>query len=381
MRSHQIRVIDYEVRWTSTEKLPVLSRRRIYEDFSKVQEEAEITVIRPGILRLPLLEFISILVSHTREIRSQIKHFSPDVILGFGILNALLGLLFARRKGIPFLYYLIDELHALVPNRILQPLAKLIESYVLRHAFGVFVINERLREFAIRLGANPRQTYVIRAGVDPERFSTADGTEIRQRLGVGTKDVLLFFMGGMFSFSGIREVVNDLVTARSKYPEIKFLIVGRARSADFQEELNRVIRSNELEDRVFLLGWQPYEQIPFLLAAADICLLPAYDNEVMHNIVPIKIYEYMISGKPVVSTQLPGIVTEFGYGNGVSYVDGPSEVIAKVVDMIKNRTDLEQQGRRARAFVKRYTWDSVVDEFEENLEGVILERKRTITLE
>ena len=52
---------------------------------------------------------------------------------------------------------------------------------------------------------------------------------------------------------------------------------------------------------------------------ANICLLPAYNNEVMRNIVPIKIYEYLEMGKPVIAIKLPGITKEFGKNNEVVY--------------------------------------------------------------
>ncbi|MDI6847454.1 MAG: glycosyltransferase [Candidatus Bathyarchaeia archaeon] len=52
----------------------------------------------------------------------------------------------------------------------------------------------------------------------------------------------------------------------------------------------------------------------------------------MRNIVPIKMYEYMACGKPVIVTKLPGIMKEFGHNNGVVYVNQPLEVLKKVVN-------------------------------------------------
>ncbi len=377
LRSHEIRVIDFQVRWTSTEKGPLFSSREEFKGISKVHEDANITLIRPGILKMPLLEFASILFSHTREIKFQIRQFAPDAIFGFEILNTLMAMQLARRSGIPFFYYLIDELHTLLPYRVLRPLARLIEGHVLRHATGVFVINEKLRDFAIALGADPDRTFVIRAGIDPERFSQARGrTEIRDRYGFRSNDVVLFFMGGIFSFSGIIEVALGLAEVRSEHPQIKFLVVGRARKADFQRKLESTIKRNGLQGIVILEGWQPYDSIPGLIAASDICLLPAHDNDVMHNIVPIKIYEYMISGKPVISTRLPGVMREFGTGNGVTYADGPSHVVAKVIEMIDGRIELRTEGEKARAFVQKYTWDRIVNEFMEALDEAMTDSTR-----
>ncbi len=69
-----------------------------------------------------------------------------------------------------------------------------------------------------------------------------------------------------------------------------------------------------LNGKLILTGKIPFEEIPKHIAAADICLLPAYKNEIMMNIVPIKIYEYMAMGKPVIATNLPGILKEVWNG-------------------------------------------------------------------
>ena len=55
----------------------------------------------------------------------------------------------------------------------------------------------------------------------------------------------------------------------------------------------------------------PFEEVPKYIAIADRCILPAYKNETMMNIVLIKICEYMAMGKPVISMSLFGILKEF----------------------------------------------------------------------
>jgi glycosyltransferase involved in cell wall biosynthesis len=82
-----------------------------------------------------------------------------------------------------------------------------------------------------------------------------------------------------------------------------------------------------MEDKIIILDWQPYEEVPKYIAAADICILPAYKNEIMQNIVPIKMYEYMAMGKPVIATRLSGLVKEFGEEWGLFYIERAEEVL------------------------------------------------------
>ncbi|TRZ89279.1 MAG: glycosyltransferase [Methanosarcinales archaeon] len=96
------------------------------------------------------------------------------------------------------------------------------------------------------------------------------------------------FMGWIYEFSGMKEVAESISTTDNE--KIKLMIVGEG---DLYEPLLKMKSEKNLDGRLILTGKVPFADIPKYLAAADICLLPAYKNEIMMNIVPIKIYEYM----------------------------------------------------------------------------------------
>jgi glycosyltransferase involved in cell wall biosynthesis len=79
----------------------------------------------------------------------------------------------------------------------------------------------------------------------------------------------------------------------------------------------------------------------------------------MRNIVPIKIYEYMAMGKPVITTYLPGVMKEFGRGNGVKYVKKPEYVIQKALNL-----DFDEESKKARKFVENNDWELLADNFQ-----------------
>lgn len=115
---------------------------------------------------------------------------------------------------------------------------------------------------------------------------------------------------------------------------------------DLYPELLQIREKHNLQDHLILTGRQPYGKIPEFIGTADICLLPAHNNKVMQDIVPIKMYEYMACGKPVISTKLPGIIKEFGYDNGVEYVDDPKEVTDKAIRLSENKKNLSKPDPR-----------------------------------
>jgi len=374
LRSHEIRVIDYEILWGTQGKKELFSRGQTFRGVSKVFEQANITVIRPGILKIPVLVYLSLIFSHQREIQRQLKEFVPDIIISFGILNAYLAIRAASRNDIPFIYYWIDVLHTLIPFKPGQPLGKVLEGIILRKADHVIVINEKLRDYVIQMGSNPDRTQVLTGGVNLEQFSpNTNGSAVRKQYGFSEKDFVLFFMGWLYNFSGLKEVALKL--AQKDNHNIKLLIVGEG---DAYDELQKIREKYNLQDKVILTGKKSYEEIPAFIAASDICLLPAYPAErIMQDIVPIKMYEYMAMKKPVIATRLPGVMKEFGEGNGVVYVDRPEDAVEKARELVAGGS-LSEVGLKARCFVEKCSWDNVTDEFERILQEALRAKQNEV---
>jgi glycosyltransferase involved in cell wall biosynthesis len=305
-RGHEIRVIDYDIDWNKKEG-GWWQGRQIFDRVHKVRDNADIWVIRPGMIRLPILNFISSWFTNLFEIKRQIKEFKPDVIVGFGILNADLSVLLKGK--IPFVYYWIDVLHELIPVKWMRWLGKILEGETIMYSDRVVAINQSLKDYVIRHGAN--KVDVIGAGVDLKTFRP-NILGIRNQYGVKPDETLLFFMGYVYPFSGLDIIARQL----KDYPQFKLMVVGDGESFG---TLNRIRDELQLGDRIITIDKKPYKDIPDYIYAADVCILPAEVNETMRYIVPIKIYEYMALSKPIISTRLPGVVEEFGEGNGIIY--------------------------------------------------------------
>lgn len=370
LRGHEIRVIDFEILWRTQGRKELFSRREVFGNIAKIHNGAKAMVIRPAIIKIPLLDYVSVFFSQNNEIYRQIEQFGPDVIVGFGPISYLAGMV-AKVYNLPFIYYWIDVSHRLISSKPLQLIAWILERITLKLAGKVLTINDKLKEYVIKNGAPSERTQVLRAGIDFAQFDlNIDGDAIREQYGLREEDVVLFFMGWLYRFSGVKEVALQL--AKTEYPGFKFLIVG---DGDLYDELRQLREKYNMSDRVILTGKKPYSEIPTLIATSDICLLPAYPTEkIMRDIVPIKMYEYMAMGKPVISTKLPGVVKEFGEGKGVVYVDRPEDVVRKAKELARDG-GLEELGMKARGFAERYNWDKITDDFERIMREVVKERR------
>ncbi len=115
----------------------------------------------------------------------------------------------------------------------------------------------------------------------------------------------IVFIGAVVSTKLDIELLVSLARSR---PDWSFALVGPVGPGDPRADVSAL----EAEPNVHLLGRRAYEQLPTVLRGADAGLIPYARNELTNSIFPMKVYEYMAAGLPVVATQLPALaeVTE-----------------------------------------------------------------------
>jgi UDP-N-acetylglucosamine:LPS N-acetylglucosamine transferase len=190
LRGHEIRVIDYEILWRSEGKKELISQKQIFKNVSKIIDNTNITVIRPRIIKLNYIDYVSMVFFYYYEIKKQIVEFRPDIIIGHSILTNYLSMRLAKRYNIPFVYHMTDVVHRIIPSKFLQPIGKYIESIILKNSTLIIVINDLLKDHAIELGANPKNVQVIKAGIDFKTYNPMiKGDEIREKYGIEKNDL------------------------------------------------------------------------------------------------------------------------------------------------------------------------------------------------
>ncbi len=364
IRGHNIRIIDYESYWKKNKHQGIVARRKEYYAEGKVEKSSRLHVIRPMMLRIPVLCYLSIILFHYLELKRQISEFKPEVIVGLGILNSYLATILSFKFKIPFAYYVIDSLHTLIPETSFQMIGKFVESRIVKRADVLFVINKGLGDYVNSLGASRDKIHVVSAGVDLDRMNpTLDGRKIRAQYNIADNDIVLFFMGNMFPFSGLKELAEELLN-RPEAIHVKMLLLGRG---DLFDSLRLMSQDSRAMNRIILVDWVDYQEVPFYIAAADFTLLPAHLNEVMRDIVPIKTYEYLACGKPLFATKLLGIMKEFGRGNGVIYIESAKDIVSKVLELEKTPEKIQQIGQNAVDYVTPLAWSTLTGQFHDLL--------------
>jgi glycosyltransferase involved in cell wall biosynthesis len=189
------------------------------------------------------------------------------------------------------------ELGVLTNRRVIALLERL-ELAAYSAADQVVVVSEGFRHDLIRRGVPPTKVHTIRNGVDTSRFapSAAPDPAVRASLGAGPDDCLVLYAGTHGISQGLA-IIADAAAELSGLP-VRFAFVGDG--ADKRQLARRVA---ELGLRnVVLLPSVPNAEMPGLLAAADICLVPLRRVPLFATFIPSKMFEYLAAGKPVIGS-------------------------------------------------------------------------------
>jgi glycosyltransferase involved in cell wall biosynthesis len=155
-------------------------------------------------------------------------------------------------------------------------------------------------------------------------------------------------MAWLNEFLGLAEAVDEMFRRSKEFDRFRLVVIGRG---DLWESFHRIAERPEAESRIVFLGWTPHSMIARYPSAYDICILPAYNNEVMEDIVPVNIYKHMAAGKSIIATRLPVLVKEFGEDNGVLYADKPEEVL-KLAEETEESNMVQNKGIKGRKFIE-----------------------------
>jgi glycosyltransferase involved in cell wall biosynthesis len=166
----------------------------------------------------------------------------------------------------------------------------------------------------------------------------------------------IVFVGAILAAKIDIALVVELARSR---PQWSFAFVGPIGPGDPRTDVHAL---TELPN-VHLLGYRPYEQLPSVLRGADAAIVPYLLDGEMRSVFPMKIYEYLAAGRPVVATPLDTLAD-------VPDVLGAAtagEFAARVQEAIAQDTPAARSARSQRA--QAHSWESRLDQIAQALES------------
>ncbi|MFQ5822502.1 MAG: glycosyltransferase family 4 protein [bacterium] len=191
-------------------------------------------------------------------------------------------------------------------------------------------------------------------GVDFDHFNNKH-SKSNEILHKRNGNLVLGFVGSLNHWHGIDNLLNIIKIVLSKYEHCKFLIVGDG--VKFKE-IKQFIKENKTEDSVILTGYIPYEKLPDYINAMDITLAP-YPSDMVFYYSPLKIFEYMATGKPILATKI-GQIAEIMTGQNIGMFIKPENLLDlenKLNAIITDEMARTNMGKNARKLARQFSWD------------------------
>lgn len=223
------------------------------------------------------------------------------------------------------------------------------------HLKALVVVADSLRDQYLHLGFSEETIVLEHDGVDLQQYhSLPEKREIRAKLGLPLTRNICIYTGHLYRDRGI----ETLLEAAGGLPEVQFLLVGGWESdITWYRNLSDTMKLSN----VSFLGFKKQSEIPLYQAAADV-LVMQYSDKTAHanRCSPLKLFEYMASGSPIVSTDLSTLSGILRHRENclLTPPDSPEYLTSSILELLENRELAQSLASSAKKTVEYFSWDA-----------------------
>jgi len=219
---------------------------------------------------------------------------------------------------------------------------------LLKNVVGIIANSNGTAETFRRAGFT--NVLVVPNAVDLAEFNLTKKCE-RNALGLSEGHIAMY-VGHLYEWKGVRVVID--VARQSNEKDLTFVFVGGTDS-----DLERYRSETRDTPNVIFLGHRLHKDVPALIKSADVLLLPNIPStqESILYTSPIKMFEYMASGVPIVASDLPSIKEVLNNKNAFLVKAGDSNELLRGIEQALS-DESQERAIRAREDVKKYTWNA-----------------------
>ena len=264
----------------------------------------------------------------------------------------------AKELAIPVVFRSLDIAHELVKIPIIQNQVKKYEKMVIKNATKVLATTPELVKYTEEMGSNDSEYFPL--GISSKFFRPMEkSSTLASELGIKNSDQVIGFVGTIYPFAGLDNLLNQLETIRKKIPDIKFLIIG---GGPYFKNIKSLVKELNLESNVILTGFVNQKDLSKYISLFDLCVNPFVINSITNRILPTKILEYMACKKPVLSTPLKGTIELLPDENfGITYSKLDNFAI-NIIKLLQDQEKLNFMGENGYNHIqKHHSWDILAD--------------------
>ncbi len=256
--------------------------------------------------------------------------------------------LIARARGIPIILEINDSamVYRVRPLFFLR-LAKWLEGWVVRHATGLVFVSGVFRDRLLKAHGTMAPAIVTpnAANIDKFSFTPAQRDEARAQWKL-EGHVVCGYLGAFVPWHAIDQFVYRIADRLKAAPHLRLLLVGDGATFD---EVRRRVAEAGLSDQVVMTGRVAHDQVPGLLAAMDMAVLPSAGDYTS----PVKLFEFMACGIAPIAPDFEPIqeVVKAGQTGWMFKAGDLEQAVQMVLQHSQDVATLKQVGAAARQYV------------------------------
>ena len=254
--------------------------------------------IGPSFAKLPL-DFLLTFTALRRALigRYDVVHSHEE--------GALIGVALAGVLRIPHLYDMHSSLPQQLSNfkfsrsRMLRRVFVAFERLLIRASRVIIVICPHLEETVHEIEPRAQAVLIENAPGPTDAPPSPDAVAaVRREFGLAASTPVVLYTGTLEAYQGLELLMAAARQVAAARPDVRFLLAGG--KPDQVARLRDQARAAGVEDVLLLAGQRPAQDIPAFLEAADVLVSPRSRG----TNTPLKIYQYLRSGRPIVATRL-----------------------------------------------------------------------------
>lgn len=260
-----------------------------------------------------------------------------------------------------FLFGFMPESKRLVWEVHTKPTRR-VTNAIRRLPVRVVAITGGLRDVLVEAGVPRERVIVAHDAVDADMFGQIpDRQTVRRELLLPQDKKLIAYVGKyktMGESKGVEDVISAVGVVRARRTGVALLLVGL--NQDEFTEVKALVEAAGLNDDSYLVGHMGRDNVARYMRAADVLVMNYPNTEHYARFMsPLKLFEYMASGTPIVTSDLPSIreVLDDAIASFFS-ADDPDGLPAALLESLTHSAVAEKRAAKAKEKVSRYTWSS-----------------------
>lgn len=279
-------------------------------------------------------------------------HNMPDILVASAWFPKLLGarVILDQHDPMP---ELMRTIFGKEENSFAVRVIAYLEKWSFRRADRIVTVNEACRKIFSARSCDAGKIAVVMNTPDESIFPTRPARSYPSR----SKDqpFVIMYHGSLVERNGLELAVDALAQVVEKVPSAELRIYGRRSS--YLDAVMEKVKRLDLEKHVEYLGPKKLEDLVLAIQSCDVGVIPNQRNTFTDINTPVRLFEYLSLGKPVVAPRTPGILDYFGPEDMFYFDSGNAEELAERIEYVASHPmEAMETAERGQQVYHDHTW-------------------------